>query len=58
MVEPGLWGTMGLWPSHQSRPRPRCASAWLPGPLSGGPQLAGVDVRYRGEFAYVVGRLP
>ena len=49
---------MAVWPSHPSRPRPRCASGWPPGHAERWPQLAGITVRWHGEFAYVAGQLP
>ena len=51
-------GTMVIWPSHLSPPRPRCASDWPPARSERWPQLAGITVRYHGEFAYVTGQLP
>ena len=49
---------MVIWPSHPSRPRPRSARSWPPGRRERWPQLAGIDVRWHGQFAYVSGQLP
>ena len=54
MVQPGrAWGTMAIWPrppestktSLRQRLAARAAERW--------PQLAGITVRWHGEFAYV-----
>ena len=58
MVQPGRDGMMAIWPSHPSRPRPRCASGWPPGQPSAGHSSPAITVRWHGEFAYVTGQLP
>lgn len=49
---------MAIWQGHLSRPSPRCAIAWPARARERWPQLAGITVRYHGEFAYVAGQLP